>query len=81
MSKIKLTAIPLTVLLSGCFYQTVAPQHYQAAEEYCGSRGGVHSIVSVFQGSMRITCRNGKRISYTAFLDSRYKQEKHNEQN
>jgi hypothetical protein len=60
MKKILVAAVLLS--LSGCFYQNVHNGDIQAAQTFCGSRGGINHITTVFDGREKVECQNGEIV-------------------
>jgi hypothetical protein len=61
----KLKLLPIvacTLLLQGCFYQTVNQWDLQRATYFCGSVEAVVEVQSTFLGDEFITCINGNRV-------------------
>ena len=57
-----ITALLLTLLLSGCFYQTTNQNDIQTAVRACGSLEQVHEIRADALGKELVVCTNRKII-------------------
>lgn len=54
-----IAVITATLLLSGCFYQTVNQHDIQRAIVACGSLENIVEIYAEFIGDESVTCSNG----------------------
>lgn len=59
--KTKLLILAASVMLSGCFYQSVDASDLLKAEHFCKNHRGILSISSTVFGDEHITCIDGAR--------------------
>ena len=63
-NKMKLILIPIfTVLLTGCFYQTVNKNDLDTAIKGCGGLESVSEVTSNWMGNETVVCTN-RRVIY-----------------